>query len=365
MKREIEAPRPSAQGAPSFGEEAHFFPEKAPRVPERRARRVLVSGAAGFIGRHLINRLSRDGVMIRALVFSGSLQTGGDGRVQVVQGDVRNGGAMKRVAAGCDTVFHLAGKAHEMTGIRTDPAVYRSINVEGTRNLLEGAVAAGARKLVFFSSVKAMSEEGPSCLDEDSDPHPSTPYGESKLAAEALVLEYGKRAGLGVACLRLPLVYGPGNKGNLCRMIAAIDRGVFPPLPDANNRRSMVHVSNVVEAAVLSAIHPAADGQRYIVTDGEAYSTREIYELICRGLGRRVPGWTIPVRLLKTLGRAADIIGRVAGRRLPFDSGAVEKLIGSAWYSSEKISRQLGYRPTTTFGEALPELIAWYRREMT
>ena len=176
------------------------------------------------------------------------------------------------------------------------------------------------------------------------------------------MLDYGKRTGLQVACLRLPLVYGPGNKGNLFRMISAIDRGLFPALPDLGNRRSMVHVSNVVDAAILAAINPAANGQCYIVTDARAYSTRELYEMICQGLGKRVPRRHIPVGALKALGRMGDAIGRIRGRRFLFDSDALEKLTGSAWYSSDKISCELGYRPSITFEDALPEIIDGYRK---
>lgn len=92
------------------------------------------------------------------------------------------------------------------------------------------------------------------------------------------------------------------------------------------------------------------------------YSSRELYELICKGLGRAIPGWNVPVPVLRGLARAGDAIGRLRGRRFFFDSDALEKLIGSAWYNSEKISRDLGYRPVVTFEEALPELILWYRK---
>src|SRR2546426_7006349 len=163
---------------------------------------------------------------------------------------------MKEVAAGCDIVYTLAGKAHALKEVRGDEDVYRAINTEGTRHVLEGAVAIGARAFVLFSSVKAMGEGGSRCLDESFDGQPETPYGRSKLEAERAVLEIGRRTGIHVTCLRFPLVYGPGDKGNLFRMIAAIDRGVFPPLPELGNRRSMVHVVDAVRAAVLAAGAP-------------------------------------------------------------------------------------------------------------
>jgi len=124
----------------------------------------------------------------------------------------------------------------------------------------------------------------------------------------------------------------------------------------------MVHVTNVVEAALLAATSPAASGQCYIVTDGRAYSTGELYEPICRALGKPIPRWHVPLWMLKALGKAGDAIGQVSGKRFLFDSDALDKLIGSAWYSSDKLSRELGYRPAITFEDALSELIAWYRK---
>jgi len=323
---------------------------------------ALVTGAGGFIGSHLVAYLVKRGCPVRALVHDVKRHEAWTAGVEVMAGDVRDTQTMKAAAAGCETVYHLAGKTHALSEVRGSEDAYRVINTDGTRHVLEGAIAGGARAFVLFSSVKAMGEGGKRCLDESFDGPPETPYGRSKLEAERLVREIGKQAGLHVSCLRLPLVYGPGNKGNLSKMMAAIDHGTFPPLPELGNRRSMVHVVDVVRAALLAADQPAANGRCYIVTDGRGYSTRELYELICRALGKRIPGWHVPLWALTTLGRVGDAIGRVRGTRFVFDSDAIEKLAGSAWYSSEKIFRELGYRPGMTLPEALPELIAWYRK---
>ncbi len=327
--------------------------------------KALVTGAGGFIGRHLVTRLLQNGYSVRALVHKSRPPAEWPANVEVAIGDVCDAQAMKEVAAGCEIVYHLAGKAHALTEVRGDEDAYRAINTDGSRHVLEGAVASGARAFVLFSSVKAMGEGGSRCLDESFDGPPETPYGRSKREAERAALEIGRQTGLHVTCLRFPLVYGPGDKGNLFRMIAAIDRGVFPPLPDLGNRRSMVHVVDAVQAAVLAVSVPPAKGQCYIVTDGCAYSTREVYELICRALGKPVPGWHVPLLMLKTLGKAGDAIGRISGKRFLFDSDALDKLIGSAWYSSEKIARELGYHPSFTFESVLPELIDWYQETRT
>lgn len=324
-------------------------------------KRVLVSGATGFVGRHVVDRLLKDGVAVRVLSRSGSARLHWGRAVDGVEGDVRDLRAMRIAAADCDAVFHLASRVHRLSEVRDEEQDHWSVNVEGTRNVLEGALAGGCRQFIFFSTVKVMGEETAECLDESSAPHPVGAYGRTKLEAERLVLDYGKRVGLHAVCLRLPLVYGCGTKGNLFRMISAIDHGRFPPLKEVNNRRSLVHVSNVVEAAMLAASVPAAAGQCYIVTDARPYSTRELYERIVLGLGKAIPKWCVPMWSLRTLGLLGDAVCALTGTRFLFDSDALRKLTGSAQYSSTKIARELGYQPTIDFERALPELIAWYR----
>jgi len=220
---------------------------------------------------------------------------------------------------------------------------------------LEVAQEAGVRRFVCFSSVKAMNEGGPDCLDEATACHPETPYGKSKLAAERLVMagDYVPEP----VVLRLSMVYGPAMKGNLPRMVEAVDKGRFPPIPEFGNRRSMVHVEDVVQAALLAAERPEAVGQIYIVTDGQPYPTRQLYEWICEALGKPVPAWQISKIILKVLARVGDLIGNVGGRRFLFDSDALEKLAGSAWYSSKKIEQELGFQAKHHLRESLPEIV--------
>lgn len=192
-------------------------------------------------------------------------------------------------------------------------------------------------------------------MDELCSAPPDTPYGQSKLAAEKLLLD-GNYVPHPVA-LRPCLVYGPTPKGNLEKMIVAVKRGRFPPLPEIGNKRSMVHVDDVIAAALLAAEHPAAKGQVFIVADNEPFSTRQLFDWICMAAGRKVPRWTIPRWTLRLFGRVGDVIGHVRGRRFVFDSDALAKLTGSAWYSSAKLQRELGWKPRHTLRETMPEVL--------
>jgi UDP-glucose 4-epimerase len=313
----------------------------------------FVTGAGGFIGRPLCSALQERGDTVVAGLRSRSPGPWN----RMLLNDLAYSCPSASEINGVDCVIHLAGKAHALGELRQDEDVYFRINVEATRKLLESCRAAAVRRFVFISSVKAAGEDGLVALDETTVCRPDTPYGRSKLEAERLVL-YGGYVPEPVV-LRLSMVYGPTAKGNLPHMIRAIHRGYFPPLPETGNKRSMVHIEDVVNAVLLAADAPAARGQTYIVTGGRDYSTREIYQGICEALGKPVPRWSVPPRALQALAKLGDRIGRLRGKRFMFDSDALHKLTGSEVYSCEKIERELGFRPEQDLQTALPEIVAF------
>jgi nucleoside-diphosphate-sugar epimerase len=315
----------------------------------------FVTGASGFIGTALCRRLQTLG-RVRALLRRPDAGPWDESVVADLAADELPRDAL----AGADVVFHLAGKAHAAGAEASDDSDHRALTVEGTRRLLEACRRAGVARLVFVSSVKAMGEGGDAPLDEASEPAPRSEYGKSRLDAEELVLRGGYVAHTVV--LRLPPVYGPGHKGNLARMIDAVDRGRFPPLPRVRNRRSMIHVDDVVSAALLAIERPAAAGRAFIISDGREYSTREIYEWICASLGVEVPRWTVSRSFLRALARAGDALGRVRGRPSPFDSDAYEKLLGSAVYDTSAAREALGFVPHWDLPSALPAMVDAFRR---
>ena len=320
-------------------------------------RHALVTGASGFIGRALCSELQRRGVTVTALArraANGPWQQFHclDLGVDVVPDDL---------CVGVDTVFHLAARVHALDEQHVDESAYVAANVEATRHIVTAATRNGVGRLVHFSSVKAMGEGGPSCQDEAFEPQPCTAYGRSKLAAEAVVAA-AVSTGLGGISLRLPLVYGPGCKGNLARMLAAVQAGRFPPLADIANRRSMVHVDNVVQAACLAAACTRADGQVYIITDREAPSTTQLLAMMRDVVGRAQPRWTIGHGLLYVAARLGDLGGRMLGRRLPLDSDRLDKLLGSAWYTCERAQRELGYVPEKDLLQGLHAMHSHHER---
>lgn len=326
--------------------------------------RSLVTGATGFIGRRLVYALCRSGAAVTALSRRADprdlneLCAAGD--IASASADLTQPQSLAGICAGVYSVFHLAGYAHADDA--SAATIHQDVTVAGTEALIAEAVRAKVARFVFVSSVKAMGEGSAECVDETSQQGPSTAYGEAKFAAEQRVLAAGREHGMHATVLRLPLVYGIGNKGNIPRMLAGIERGWFPLLPDTGNKRSMVWVEDVVQAALLAASRPEANGKTYLVTDGQVYSTRRIQAAIYAALDRPLPRMAVPLGLLQAFARIGDAVGRVRGRRFPLDSLALAKLIGSACYNGDRIVRELGYRPRAHFEAALPDIVADHRR---
>ncbi len=322
--------------------------------------RVLVTGAGGFLGTALIDELCKAGVVVRVVLREVTRSVPFLPEVEMVSTDIRDARKIKEAMVDCETVVHLAAKVHAIDERGADQD-YEAINVEGTRSVLEAAVAAGANRVVFASSVKVFGEESSGCIDETQDPDPQTAYGRSKWRAEQLVSEYSARHGLTAVSLRLPMVYGPTKKGNLYRMIEAIDHGRFPILPRLSAVRSLLHVENFVQAVLLCLRAPCFQRAAYVVADSEPYRVTDLYDWLRAGLGKAPPQWRVPLWMLKSGARCGDVLQAISGSPAPLTTQQLTKLIGCAWYSSTAITHELGYQAVYSFEQAVPDLIAFYR----
>ena len=324
---------------------------------------ILVTGAGGFLGSALVPELLRTGYRVRALVRHAPSPPY-PGTVEVMTGDVCDPRCARTATAGCDSIVHLAGKAHAIDDDLVNEAEYQFVNVDGTKQLLDGAAAGGVRKFVFASSVKVFGEETAGCLDEKAPAAPRTPYARSKWAAEQLVASYAKSGRFAAVSFRLPLVYGPTHKGNLYRMVAAIDRGRFPALPRVATVRSMLHVKNFMLAIRAALESSTFLKPMYVVTDAKPYSITEVYDLLRKGLGRQPARWRVPLWGLSLGARFGDVLQVIFRKPMPLSSSTLEKLLGQAWYSPDAVIRDMGFQPLHTFDAAVPELIEHYRNSL-
>jgi len=330
---------------------------------------ILVTGANGFVGSALCRELMARNHAVRRAVRrvedSPHLSTLPEGEgvvnlpfqegeeVVVPVGDINPDTDWSDALDQVDCVVHLAARVHVMKDTASEPlAEFRRTNTETTEHLARCAAQAGVRRLVFMSSIKVNGEGTSNAPFTESDPAcPSDPYGVSKWEAKQALARVAVDTGLEVAILRSPLIYGPGVKGNFLRLLKTVMRGIPLPLASINNRRSLLHVGNAVDALALVATHPAASGKTFVLNDGQDVSTPDLIRRLAVELG--VPGRLLP---------CPPFMLRLAGRMLS-KADSVSRLVDSLQVDSSAIRRELGWAPPYSLEQGLRATAQWYRNQ--
>lgn len=321
-------------------------------------RRVLVTGATGFVGRHVVTELASHGWQVRAMVRRAGVALP-DGVEAILASDVADRGALRGALPGCDAVVHLAARVHVMRDRAADPlAEFRRANVEATRVVLEEAARAGVRRLVLASSVKAVGESSEAPWTEATSPSPPDPYGRSKLEAERLVGALAPASGVEPVILRFPLVYGPGVRANMLRLFQLVYRGVPLPFGGLRNRRSLLFSGNAAAAVRHALDLPTVADPVFFVADDEDLSTPDLVRRIGLALGRPARLVPCPVTLLRAVGRLGDAAERLAP--FPVTTRAVDRLVGSLAVDVGRLRRS-GFSPPVSVDEGLGRTAAWFR----
>ena len=327
---------------------------------------IVVTGATGFIGTHLVRALRGRNLPVRAVVRSVTKASLLPADVEtVVAGDIGAPMEWKPILEGADGVVHLAGQAHVLRATLPDTErLYWRTNVEGTRQLGEAAARAGIKKFVFVSSSKAVGERTApdEAWREDSPCRPEDPYGQTKLEAEQALEAISAETGLVTIILRPPVVYGPGVGANILELFRLVDRGIPLPLGMVQNRRSLLYVGNLVDAILLTLEAPSASPAKFLISDGEDVSTAELARRIGDALGRPARLLPIPSGLLRAAGWAGDAVERRLGLALPLNTQNVVRLTGSLVIDAGRIRSDFGWRPPYGLGAGLRETAIWYRQ---
>ena len=327
--------------------------------------RVLVSGANGFIGRALCPLLAADGVVVRGLVRGEPAASAVRAGIELAWADdLTDRPAIKRAMEGVDAVVHLAARVHAAADRSTDPlAEYRRTNVEGTRVLLECAMAARVRTFVLASTVKAVGEGNTVPWTEATPPAPVDPYGVSKLEAEHLVRKAARAGTLHAPVLRLPLMYGPGMKANMLRLFDHVARGTPLPLGGIENRRSLLYVGNLCAAIRTVLVPRAATNATFFLSDGRDVSTPELVRLIAAALARPARLIRVPSSVFRVAGRLGDLLGPVLP--LPLTSSVVQRLLGSLSVDPSAFIRATGFHAPYSVEVGLTATAEWFRKRRT
>ena len=304
--------------------------------------KVLVSGANGFIGRALCAHLSSLGHHVVPAVRRPS---GLAGEYVVV-----NQGAWMEALTGCDSVVHLAGRAHVMREKEYDPLrIFREHNVKAAIDLAKQAVESGVRRFVLMSTIKVNGEGTVQGLSyhPDDPPKPLDPYAISKMEAEQALQDIANKTNLELVIIRAPLVYGVGVKGNFATLVEWVSRGVPLPFGKIHNRRSMIALDNLVSFAGLCAdtdASPKAKNKIFLVSDGEDISTTELLKRISKAYGHKSRLLPVPAWLLR-------YTCRLMGQR-----SLADRLTGSLVVDNSAAQLILGWHPPVTMEEQLRKM---------
>ncbi|MEM7407270.1 MAG: NAD-dependent epimerase/dehydratase family protein [Pseudomonadota bacterium] len=316
---------------------------------------ALVTGASGFVGRYLCERLQRDGMFVRGL-FRSSAAGPWD---ECVLADLADG-VPDDALAGVTHVFHLAGRAHAMA-LPNAAAAHTRATVVATERLLEACAAGCPQSLVYLSSTKAVADPGARVADERWTAAPGDAYGVAKRRAEDHVFAFGVRHRIPVAVLRPPMVLGAGVKGNAARLLDRAMCGRSIPLPEFGNPRSMVHVLDLV-AALIRVSELREPRQRcYFVAHPEPFTTRELIDHMraVGGFPSRepvLPGW-----MWGLAAGCAEALARVGGatlrERMPLDWERFQRLREPAQFDASLLEAETGFVAARGWREAIADMV--------
>ena len=298
--------------------------------------KVAITGANGFIGRHLCPALESYGVEVVRVVrkpMPGALAIGS------IDGSTDWAAAVH----GADAVIHLAARTHILKETEADPpVVFRAVNTEGTINLARQAAHAGVRRFIFISSIHIhglQSGSKPFTVRDELRPHDA--YSVSKKEAEQGLWKIARATGMEAVVIRPPLVYGPGVGANFLRLMKLAGSGVPLPLASVKNRRSLVYVGNLCDLIRTCLADPRAAGQTFLVSDDQDVSTAELLRLLARAMNKKARLFRFPESLLR-------LAGRLTGR-----SAQIDRLCGSLSVDISHTKETLGWKPPISLEEGI------------
>jgi len=306
---------------------------------------ILITGANGFIGRHLCAFLKEKGYFVRGAVRNNVRHVSGiDEYIRV--GDINEATDWQQALTGVDAVIHLAARVHIMNDPVVDPLeAFRKVNVFGTERLARAAAKAGVKRFIFISSVKVNGEGTSRPYTENDLPIPQDAYGISKREAEVSLLRIASETGLQTVILRLPLVYGPGVKANFKNLIKIAGVGLPLPFKGISNRRSFIYLGNLIDVITICITHPLAAGETFLLSDGQDVSTPDLTKMIASAMNKKPVLFSLHPGILKML-------CKIAGK-----TEELEKLTGSLLVDSSKIRNLLDWKPPFTLEEGIRETV--------
>lgn len=319
--------------------------------------RILVTGAGGFIGRFVCAELAPTANVVGALRSPGATGDLPPGVTVFPLGEIHGETSWATLLEGIEVVVHLAARVHVLHESSRDPwPLFRRFNTEGTIRLVEECAKAGVRRVVFVSTIGVTGTRSPCGLDGqpvafrgDEPPRPEDPYARSKWEAEVGLRRVATAEGLEYVIIRPPLVYGPGMKGNLVRLLDWIWSDRPLPFGSVRNHRSFLGVQNLANLVRQCVWNAQAVGKTFVASDDETISTSDLIRRLAFHTGHPARLWRVPVPLLKTCGA---LLGRTREFNRMSDSLVIDNNAAKQW---------LNWAPPVTLEAGLREACRFYR----
>ena len=323
--------------------------------------KILVTGATGFVGSHIAERLAADGHDVRVLLRATSSRRFLEGvPFEAVEGDLTDAASLGPAARGVDAVIHAAGLVKARS-----TREFQAVNAQGTGNLLTAVEqeAPGLTRFVYVSSIAAHgTSPGGVPRPLDAAPAPVSVYGRAKAEGEALV----RRSPLAdrAVMLRLPAVYGPRDF-ELLTFFRLAKLRLAPLLHGGRNTLSIIYVEDAAQAAAdLATSSAAVGGKAYTADDGGRYTWRELVAHVEAAIGRRALVLPVPLWSYWLAGLASEGFGALTRKATPLSRDRVVILRQQYWIcSNEAIEADVGWKPQVAFEEGARRATAWYREQ--
>lgn len=323
---------------------------------------MLVTGATGLVGSHVIERARNEGWRVQALVRSpssaGYLKEMG---AELLTGDFSDPGSVAKVAADATVIVHCAAKIGDWGPVEE----YRKINVQGLDSLLDAAERSGKlKRFVHVSSLGVYEARDHYGTDEDEPPNVGgiDGYTGTKVEAEQLVLRHVKERRLPAVAVRPGFIYGPRDRTILPQLMTRLKTQKFAYLGSPDKLMNNTYVGNLVDAIFLSIEKDTVLGQVFNITDPRLVTKKEFMETIAKTAGYPVPTAVVPLGVAKFLAKMLEGLYRLLGKKeAPLLSSARIKFLGlNLDYSIDRARRLLGYNPKFDFADAMPMTVRWF-----
>ena len=303
--------------------------------------KILVTGATGFVGRYLVNDLSKTDEVIACVRKKSSFLPSS------VQQIVDNNFFDIDIPKDTNVIVHLAGIAHNKN---TSVDEFKKINVDGTLELAHKALEANIKRFIFISSigVNGNSTHGKAFTEQDT-PNPTNDYTKSKYEAEKALAKLFENTNIDLVIIRPPLIYAHDAPGNFSKLLMLIKLGQFLPFGCTHNQRSFIVIENLVSFITACIYHDTKINETFLIADDEVISTKQLIQCVSSGMGKSMILLPVPTKLLSTL---ADVTGKVS---------IFEQLYGNLQIDNRKAKKFFNWHPPKHSLNALNEVGNLYR----